>query len=107
MVFPANRHEPETPVSGHGKAKLRIEAISGVTDWTLHDLRRTVATGMAKLKVAPHVIERVLNHASGSFAGVAGVYNRFGYLDEMRAALEVWESHLKRLANSSACQAVG
>ena len=95
MVFPANRHDPENPVSGHGKAKLRLEAISGVTGWTLHDLRRTTATGMAKLKVYPHVIERVLNHASGTFAGVAGVYNRFGYLDEMRDALELWERHLQ------------
>ncbi len=101
LVFPANRHETENPVSGHGKAKHRIETMSGVTGWTLHDLRRTTATGMAKLKVPPHVIERVLNHASGSFAGVAGIYNRFGYLDEMRTALEAWECHLTTLSPTS------
>ena len=63
-------------------------------DWTLHDLRRTAATGMAKSGIAPHVVERVLNHVSGSFGGVAGVYNRFQYLDEMRHALEAWELHM-------------
>ena len=94
LVFPAQRVETHNPVSGHGKAKERFDAISGVIGWTLHDLRRTVATGMARLKVPPHVIERVLNHASGTFAGVAGVYNRFGYLDEMRSALDTWERHV-------------
>lgn len=97
MVFPANRDAPENPVSGHGKAKIRIEAASGTSGWTLHDLRRTAATGMAKLKTPPHVIERVLNHASGSFAGVAGIYNRFGYLDEMRAALDAWDAQVTAL----------
>ena len=47
--------------------------------------------------VQPHVIERVLNHASGTFAGVAGVYNRFDYLDEMRAAIELSEQHVFKL----------
>ena len=47
-----------------------------MTDWTLHDLRRTVATRMADLGVQPHIIEAVLNHVSGHKAGVAGIYNR-------------------------------
>ena len=94
LVFPAQRVETRNPVSGHGKAKERLDAMSGVTGWTLHDIRRTVATGMARLKVPPHVIERVLNHASGTFAGVAGIYNRFGYIDEMRGALDTWEGHV-------------
>ena len=54
---------------------------------------------MAQLGVQPcHVVERVLNHSSGTFAGVAGVYNRFAYFDEMRAALELWEQQILRLA---------
>jgi integrase len=97
LVFPARRNETDRPVSGHSKAKRRLDELSGVTNWTLHDIRRTVATGMAQIKVPPHVIERVLNHASGTFAGVAGVYNRFGYLDEMRGALEAWERRLYSL----------
>ena len=60
----------------------------------MHDLRRTLATGMASLAVAPHVVERILNHTSGTFGGVASVYNRFGYLPEMRAALERWAIHV-------------
>ena len=60
------------------------------TDWTLHDLRRTVTTGMAGLGVAPHVADRVLNHQSGTISGVAAVYNRFAYLEERKEALEAW-----------------
>jgi integrase len=58
--------------------------------WTLHDLRRSVATGMAELGVAPHIVEAVLNHVSGHKAGVAGIYNRATYEKEKRAALVLW-----------------
>ena len=59
-----------------------------VPDWRLHDLRRTAATGMARLNIAPHVVDKVLNHSGGTIRGVAAVYNRFAYLDERRAALD-------------------
>jgi hypothetical protein len=52
---------------------------------------------MAQLGVAPHVIEKVLNHISGSIAGVAATYNRFGYGPEKRHALESWAAHLQHL----------
>ncbi len=94
LVFPSRSSVSNNPVSGMGKAKGRIAANCKIDDWRLHDIRRTVATGMARLKISPHVVEKVLNHSSGTFAGVAGVYNRFGYLDEMREALEVWDRHL-------------
>jgi integrase len=59
--------------------------------WTLHDLRRTAATRMAEdLKIAPHVVDKILNHSSGVVRGVAAVYIRGEYLDERRAALEAW-----------------
>jgi integrase len=58
--------------------------------WRLHDLRRTAATMMAELGVLPHIIEAILNHVSGHKAGVAGIYNRARYLDEMREALQRW-----------------
>jgi integrase len=96
-LFPA-RGVDDQAFAGFNKAKQRIDAVCGFTDWTLHDLRRTAATGMARLRTPPHVIERVLNHASGIFAGVAGVYNRFDYLTEMRTALESWAAHVERLA---------
>jgi hypothetical protein len=63
--------------------------------WTLHDLRRTVVTGMNELGIAPHVVEAVVNHVSGrARAGVAGVYNRAVYGREKRAALQAWADHL-------------
>jgi len=47
---------------------------------------------MAKGKTPPHVVERILNHTTGTLGGVAGVYNQYGYLDEMRIALEGWQN---------------
>jgi integrase len=72
LVFPARGKD--NPVSGYSKWKRKLDQISGVRDWTLHDLRRSAATGMAQLKVPLHVIELVLNHRSKSLRGVAGVY---------------------------------
>src|SRR6185312_5629164 len=83
----------DTPVSGFGKAKDRIEAGLGLSDWRVHDLRRSAASGMARLGVAPHVIERVLNHKSGIISGVAAIYNRYAYSAEMREALNRWATH--------------
>lgn len=99
LVFPA-RGKLDQPYSGYSKGKRTLDAAAGLHDWTLHDLRRTAATGMARERVPPHVVERVLNHVSGSFGGVAGVYNRFQYLDEMRAALGAWETHVVALVAS-------
>ena len=66
-----------------------------IAPWRIHDLRRTAATGMADIGIAPHVVEAVLNHVSGSKAGVAGVYNRAAYGPEKRVALERWAAHIK------------
>lgn len=93
LVFPA-RGNSDNSVSGFTRAKQRFDELSSVSDWTLHDLRRTVATGMAGIGIPPHVIERVLNHVSGSFGGVAGIYNRYQYVNETRDALEKWSQHL-------------
>jgi integrase len=62
--------------------------------WRVHDLRRSVATGMADLGIQPHIIEAVLNHVSGHKAGVAGIYNKAAYVREMRNALAVWSEHV-------------
>jgi integrase len=101
FVFPAVGNG-ERSFSGFSKAKRRLDEISGVHGWTLHDLRRTAATGLARLSVAPHVVEKILNHTTGTLGGVAGVYNRFGYLPEMRAALEQWAQHVAELAGDKA-----
>jgi integrase len=96
FVFPA-RGKPEQAYSGYSKGKRAVDAIAELQDWTLHDLRRTAATGMGQAGVLPHVVERILNHVSGTFKGVAGVYNRFRYLQEMRQALQAWEAHIMQL----------
>jgi len=70
--------------------------------WTWHDLRRTSASGMAGLGIAPHVVEAVLNHKSGSIKGVAAVYNRYSYSAEKRAALEAWSRYLDTLISGAA-----
>src|SRR5262249_61897823 len=57
-------------MNGFGKLKTRLDKACDVADWTLHDLRRTAASGMARLGIGLPVIEKVLNHTSGSFAGI-------------------------------------
>ena len=85
----------ETPVSGFSKIKKRLDAsMSDAPPWVLHDLRRTAASGMARLGVNLPVIEKVLNHTSGSFGGVTGVYQRHHFADEKRVALETWAKHV-------------
>jgi integrase len=99
------------PVSGFGRSKRRLDAEmliakeaelgarkgDAIPGWTLHDLRRTATTGMARLKIPPHVVDRILNHTGGAIRGVAAVYNRFEYLDERRAALEAWGRYVEGL----------
>jgi integrase len=70
-----------------------------IPPWRLHDLRRTAATGMAEIGIAPHIVEAALNHVSGVKAGVAGTYNRATYAEEKRAALERWASHVEGIVS--------
>jgi integrase len=78
-------------------AKVKLDQRAGIVDWHLHDLRRTCATAMAELSVQPHIIEAVLNHQSGHKGGIAGIYNRAKYADEMRSALQRWADHLAQI----------
>lgn len=84
----------ETPFDGWSKCKPKLEERADVHDWTLHDLRRTFASGLAALGVSIPVIERLLNHISGSFGGIVGVYQRYDYMPEMREAIRKWENHI-------------
>jgi integrase len=106
LVFTTNGKHP---VSGFSRAKARLDALVGKLrshrmprdhgdpdPWILHDLRRTAATGMARLGVAPHVVDRILNHDSGTIRGVAAVYNRHTYESERASALEAWGDYLTR-----------
>jgi integrase len=85
-----------------GKCKQRLDqriadAVKPI--WKLHDLRRTVATGMADIGIEPHHIEAVLNHFGGHRAGVAGVYNRSGYERAVASALQRWADHVEHLVS--------
>jgi integrase len=82
------------------KSKARLDARLKIAHWTLHDLRRTAATGMAELGVQPHIIEAVLNHVSGHKGGVAGIYNRARYEGEMRDALQRWADHIAEITRT-------
>jgi integrase len=79
------------------QGKTALDERSGVTDWTVHDIRRTVATRMGDLGILPHVVEQILNHQSGHRGGVAGVYNKSPYANEVRAALATWHDHIRTL----------
>jgi len=83
--------------NGFSKAKARLDTASGVSGWTLHDLRRTFASKLAALGVSLPVIEKLLNHVSGSFSGVVGVYQRYDFMPEMRNAIDRWETELQRI----------
>ena len=87
------------PVSGFARAKRRLDqAITPpLPPWVLHDLRRSLASGMAALGVQMPVVEKILNHVGGSFAGVAGVYQRYDFAKEKRHALEAWGRHILAL----------
>ena len=87
----------EKGFAGWDKGKQSIDEGSGVTGWRRHDLRRTVATRMADIGIAPHIIEATLNHYSGHRAGVAGVYNKSSYQREIRAALAQWHDHVRSI----------
>jgi integrase len=94
----------DRPISGFSKLKRRLDKqiadLNGgqpIAEWTWHDLRRTVASGMAGLGVTPHVIEAVLNHRSGIIRGVARTYNRHDFRAEKAHALGIWAAHLDQL----------
>jgi integrase len=78
--------------SGWSAAKRRLDKAVGFKDWRLHDLRRTVRTGLGKLGVQPHVAEAVLNHLPPK---LIRTYDRNTYAAEKRDALDKWASHLK------------
>ncbi len=93
LLFPA-RGRPDVPYSGWSKNKITLDRVCQIELWTLHDLHRTFATNLAALSTPPHIVEKLLNHASGTISGVAAVYNRHAYMDEMRAAIDAWEKRL-------------
>ena len=86
--------EGKSLVSGFSKMKAQLDQASKVTDWRLHDLRRTGRSEMARLNVDDVVVERVLNHVP---RGMIKVYNQYQYLDEKREALNLWARELLKI----------
>jgi integrase len=95
LLFPS---EAGTPFSAWSKNKKKFDALCGVTGWTLHDLRRTFATNLARWEIAsPETIERLLNHVTGSQSRLSKIYNRWRYLPQLKAALIAHEKKLDAL----------
>jgi integrase len=92
--------------SNYSANKRQLDAFlpADMPPWWLHDLRRTAASGMARLGVNLPVIEKVLNHSSGSFRGIVGVYQRHNFSDEKRQALERWGTHVADLVSEHSGQ---
>ena len=105
FVFPARGSSKA--ISGFSKWKEELDQRSGVTDWRLHDLRRTAASGMARLGFQPQVIGRVLNHASGGMTELQGIYNRHSYLPETRDALTKWADAVEGIVRPRPRLAIG
>jgi integrase len=98
-VFPAKNGGVEHPAHPLIVTRSLARNLSrwkkrGVASFTLHDLRRTVRTGLARLGVPPHIAERVLNHKA---RGIVATYDTHSYLDEKRDALQKWADHLKSI----------
>lgn len=87
----------KTPVSGWSSIKRRLDDAMNIPAWRLHDLRRTAAVGMQRLGISLPVIERTLNHVSGSFSGIVGNYQVYDFGPEKKAALERWAAHVEGL----------
>ena len=87
-----------SPISGWSKIKHALDEKMKVEPWRVHDLRRTAASGMQRLGIRTEVIERVLNHVSGSFGGVTGIYQRDPLSEEVKTALLRWSQHIAGLA---------
>jgi integrase len=86
------------PFGMFSKAKRQLDELAGVSNWRLHDLRRTSVSGMARLGIPPHIADKILNHQSGTISGVAAVYQRHEFLAERREALERWGEHVSKIA---------
>ncbi len=97
-VFPSTYNRNRGATTGRAKstkdARRKLKELSGIEDWTAHDLRRTARTIMSRLNIKQHIRERVLNHSQG---GVVGVYDQYDYLREKTDALEKLAREIDRI----------
>ncbi|WP_213993812.1 site-specific integrase [Sodalis sp. dw_96] len=93
IVFPPATLQVDRPMSANVLLSLadQVGEVMNITDWTMHDLRRTCKTQMAKLGVAPHVSEKILGH---KLTGMLAVYDQHDYVEEQQQAADLWASHI-------------
>jgi integrase len=92
------------PFTSFSDLKKDVDGLTSppVAGWRLHDLRRTCASGMARLGIPPYIVEHTLGHQkSGSLRGVAGVYQRYDYQAEKTEALARWGAHVEALVGGT------
>ena len=95
------------PVVHFDRIKRELdEHMGNAPHWVLHDIRRSVASGMARIGVMVPVIEKILAHRSGTFRGIVGTYQRHSFVPEMAAALERWSAHLERMVSGKAADVI-
>ncbi|MEM9254171.1 MAG: integrase family protein [Pseudomonadota bacterium] len=94
------RYLGETRFNSWSKAKVRIDQHTEVNGWVIHDLRRYFSTTMAKIGTPLHVTEQIMDHRS-TLSGVAAVYNRYDFMDEMREALANYHQHIETVVASA------
>jgi integrase len=88
----------DKPLESYSRMKRNLDALAGIAEpWTLHDLRRTTASGLQRLGVKLEITEAVLNHQSGTRGGIVSVYQKYDFVDEKRAALASWAAHVGAL----------
>lgn len=99
-IFPSSYNTTRKNYTGAGhanstkNARIGLTEITGVTDWTGHDLRRTLRTLLAREGVQPHIAEKVVGHVQG---GVEGIYDRYTYLKEKGDALRKLEKAVRKI----------
>jgi integrase len=94
------------PLGGWSAAKAQLDRLMGIWDWRIHDLRRTAASGMASIGTAPHVVDKILNHSSGTISGVAAIYNRHQYSADRKQALDGWAAYIRSLLQPAASNVI-
>lgn len=94
QVFPPATIQTDRPMSAGVLLSMadQVGRVMGVTDWAMHDLRRTVKTKMAELGIAPHVSEKILGH---KMAGMLAVYDHHDYIREQIEAADLWASKIQ------------
>lgn len=102
LVFSTN---DRTPISGFSKIKAKLDKLSGVTDWTLHDFRRAGVSHLARMGFSPIVADKLLAHLPKALSNVARVYQRYTFGDERKAALQAWSAFVLRCAKPDATDA--